>query len=67
MIFKWAAFEKLTVNGAQSKCHKIDRIFREGKTRKEKLAQVGKLNMPKGGGEIRAGQKNTKLLAYKHS
>jgi len=35
--------------------------------KKKELTQVGKLNMPKGKGEIRAGQKNTKLLAYKHS
>jgi len=54
------------VNGAQSKCHKIDRILGE-QERKKELTQVGKLNMPKGKGEIRAGQKNTKLLAYKHS
>jgi len=66
MIFKWAAFEKLTVNGAQSNVTKLTGSS-ESKKEKKVLTQVGKLNMPKGKDEIRAGQKNTKLLAYKHS
>jgi len=37
------------VNGAQSKCHKIDRILGK-QERKKELTEDGKLNMPRGKG-----------------